>query len=156
VGETLATVTTVTQMVSFALIALLGLGILIKNGCALFFKPTPKPESLPETESKKRLLPWALAVGLVPCPAVVMAMLFCLSMGVMILGLLLAVCISLGMAVTLSIVVSAVVMGKAGILNATSQKRAAKTESIVGILSGTAITIFGTLFLLTTISAAFY
>ena len=53
--------------------------------------------------TRKGVLPWAVAVGLVPCPAVVMVMLFCLSMDVVILGLLLAVCISIGMATTISL-----------------------------------------------------
>ena len=58
--------------------------------------------------SRKGLVPWALAVGLVPCPAVVMVMLFCLSMDALALGLVLAVFISLGMALTISGVVIAV------------------------------------------------
>ncbi len=156
VSETLATVTTVTQVVSFGLIALLGLGILLKNGYALFFAPALENKTAPAKASRKRLLPWALAVGLVPCPAVVMVMLFCLSMDVMILGLLLAACISLGMAATISFVVTAVVMGKAGALNAVSEKRAETIEGFVGILSGAAIAVFGTLFLLTTINLLVY
>ncbi|WP_319406525.1 hypothetical protein [uncultured Desulfosarcina sp.] len=63
-----------------------------------------------------------------------MVMLFCLSMDLVLLGLLLAICIALG-------------MGKAGILRAVSEKRIEKAEAIVGMLSGAAIAGFGTLFL---------
>ncbi|MBC2710306.1 MAG: hypothetical protein HGJ94_04700 [Desulfosarcina sp.] len=156
VSESLATVTTVTQIISFGLITLLGLGLLFKNGYALFFAPAPENKTAPAKASRKGLLPWAIAVGLVPCPAVVMVMLFCLSMDVMILGLLLAACISLGMAATISFVVTAVVMGKAGVLNTVSEKRAERIEGFVGILSGAAIAVFGTLFLLTTINLLVY
>ena len=88
VGETLATVTAVTQIVSFGLITLLGLGILLKNVHSLFFRSAPNPKPPHTKPSRTGLLPWAMAVGLVPCPAVVMVMLFCISMEVMVLGLI--------------------------------------------------------------------
>ncbi|MBW1867687.1 MAG: hypothetical protein JRI38_08160, partial [Deltaproteobacteria bacterium] len=79
VGELLGTVTTATQIISFGLITLLGLGIFLKNGYALFFKPVSSQLAQETKASRKGLIPWALAVGLVHCPAVVMVMLFCLS-----------------------------------------------------------------------------
>jgi nickel/cobalt exporter len=154
VNETLTTVTTVTQVASFGLIALLGLGILLKNAYASFFASAPNLETVSAKTPRKGILPWAIAAGLVPCPAVVMVMLFCMSMGVTKLGLLLTACISLGMAATISLVVTAAVMGKAGALYTLSKKRAKTMEVFVGIFSGAAIAIFGTLFLLTTISSA--
>jgi nickel/cobalt exporter len=156
VTGTLITVSHVTQLVSFSLITLLGIAILVKNVRELFLKTKSsffQPDS-DSAENKKKFLPWAMAVGLVPCPGVVMVMLFCLSMDVMLLGLILAVCISLGMAVTISFVVTAVVVGKTGILSAASKKRTEIIEGVVGILSGTAISLLGTLFLLTTIHSA--
>jgi ABC-type nickel/cobalt efflux system permease component RcnA len=73
-----------------------------------------------------------------------------------VLGLLLAVCISIGMATTISLVVITIVMGKAGILVAVSNNYAITVEKIIGILSGGAISIFGALFLLTAINSALY
>ena len=151
VSDTLAAVTTVTQTVSFGLIAFLGLGIFLKHGYSLFFAQTT--DAMPGPESQKRLLPWAISIGLVPCPAVVMVMLFCLSMEVMVLGLLMAACISLGMAITISSVVILVVMGKDGFLNVVPKERAEKVEGIVGVLSGAVITVLGTLFLIATIGS---
>lgn len=151
VGETLEMTTTVTQMVSFGLIALLGLGILFKNGYTLFFVKANKIKKTPAKGSRKSLLSWALAVGLVPCPAVVMVMLFCLSMEVMILGLLLAICISIGMAATISFVITIAILGKSGFLNMVSEKHIETIEGCIGILSGVAVTFFGIVFLLTTI-----
>lgn len=155
VSDTLATVTGVTQIVSFGLITLLGLGILLKSGYELFFVSTPEQKPPPKA-SKTGLLPWAAAIGLVPCPAVVMVMLFCLSMEVMMLGLILAACISLGMAATISSVVTAAVMGKAGIFNTISENRVKKVEGYLGLLSGAAIAVLGTVFLLTAINATLY
>ena len=80
VSQTLAAVTDITQMVSFGLIAILGVGILAKHAYALFFMPEPESKRESEPVVKKSVWPWAVAVGVVPCPAVVMVMLFCLSM----------------------------------------------------------------------------
>jgi len=149
VNETLASVTTVTQVVSFGLIALLGAVILLTNGRTLFFPAPRKTETSPEGSSRSGILPWAWTVGLVPCPAVVMAMLFCLSMNVLGLGLLLATCISLGMAATISFVVTSVLLGKTGALKIVPENRIKTIEVVVGFFSGAAIMTFGTLFLLT-------
>ena len=156
VSETLASVTTVTQIVSFGLITLLGLGILLKHGYAMLFASAPDQGTRPVNVTRKGVLPWAVAVGLVPCPAVVMVMLFCLSMDVVILGLLLAVCISIGMATTISLVVTTIIMGKTGVLGAVSKNHAVRVEGIIGLLSGGAIVVFGTLFLLATINSVLY
>lgn len=156
VSETLASVTTITQIISFSLITLLGLGILLRHGYALLQKQIPDKETQTNNENRKGVLSWAVAVGLVPCPAVVMVMLFCLSMDAIVLGLLLAFCISIGMATTISFVVISTVMGKKGILNFVSKNYAIRVEGIIGIFSGGAISIFGTLFLLSTINSSLY
>jgi len=46
----------------------------------------------------------AFAVGIVPCPGVVLVMLFCLSLSEIGLGLLLSLSLILGMAFTISVV----------------------------------------------------
>lgn len=153
VSGTLGTVSHTTQIVSFGLIALLGIVILAKNGHALFFKSesSPNPSNKDSKTFKNGLLPWAVAVGLVPCPGVVIVMLFCLSMDSLTLGLLLAVFISLGMATTVSFVVIAVVIGKGISFRTFSTKRTERVESIIGVISGLAITALGVLFLTTAI-----
>lgn len=148
VSGTIDTVTAVTQIVSFGLIAVLGLLILIKNGWALF-QASPAATALPASASPKGSLPWVLAAGVVPCPAVVMVMLFCLSMDVPALGLLLAVAISLGMALTLALAISAVVMGKTGALRAAPHRYVKAIETMLGMISGAAVLTIGCLFLLT-------
>jgi ABC-type nickel/cobalt efflux system permease component RcnA len=156
VSETLASVTTTTQIVSFGLITLLGIAILIKHGYAFVKPAASNKDRRPYKASHKGVLAWAVTVGLVPCPAVVMVMLFCLSMDAMILGLLLAACISLGMATTISIVVIAIVLGKTGVLSAVSEKYAKRVEGTIGLLSGAAISIFGALFFISTINSVLY
>ncbi|RLC31140.1 MAG: hypothetical protein DRH32_04670, partial [Deltaproteobacteria bacterium] len=137
VGETLGTVTAATQVVSFGLITLLGLGIVLKSGFAMFSKSLSGSRAQ-ETEVSGK--------GLVPCPAVVMVMLFCLSMDALTLGLVLAAFISLGMALTISGVAIAVIVGKAGALQTFSRKRAEMIGHGIGLVSGIAIAVFGALF----------
>jgi nickel/cobalt transporter (NicO) family protein len=155
-SDTLARVTTVTQIVSFGLISLLGLAILCKHGVGFFRGETKKQIGKGQTASspsKKGMLPWAAAIGLVPCPAVVMTMLFCMSMNVILLGLVLAACITLGMATTIAVVTSFVMVGKTGFFSAVpSQWNQEKIKGVLGILSGAAVTLFGVVFLLSALN----
>ena len=147
VGESMNMATTVTQLVSFSLIVFLGLAIAIKKGVALSGlkeKTNPKSTLTPD----KTLLPWAVAVGLVPCPAVVMVMLFCLSMDAMGLGLLLSVAISLGMATTLCSVIYITIFGKKGIFQALPEHLINTIEGWVGVFAGVSVAAAGTLFLM--------
>jgi len=153
VSASLGTVTQVTQVVSFSLILLLGLGILVSNGLALFTavrsgRYTRREEG---ADSTKALVPWALSVGLIPCPGVIMVLLFCLSMDVLLLGLLLAACISLGMAATISGVVLTASQGKGMALSFLSKRGLHHVERIVGALSGAAVATLGGVFLVATL-----
>ncbi len=150
VNESLANTTDVTQVVSFGLITLLGLAILCKHGYELMTRPKAGIVS-PTKTTKKNLASWVLALGLVPCPAVLMVMLFCLSMEALLLGLLMAVCISLGMAVTISLVVTIVLLGKSGILNKIPDGTVLFVEGVVGVIAGAGVSLFGLLLLLATI-----
>ncbi|MEA3347904.1 MAG: hypothetical protein U9Q39_02450 [Pseudomonadota bacterium] len=156
ISGSLGTVSHVTQIVSYSLIALLGFGIFLKSGYLLFFKPKPELKVDSGTpgvpaddgkESKWAFVLWAVTVGAVPCPGVIMVLLFCLSLNMLGLGLWLAVFISLGMATTISLVVLSVVLGRGLSLRRVSEKRIAIVEKIIGLISGMAIAVLGLLFL---------
>ena len=96
----------------------------------------------------------ALVVGCIPCPGVVMVMLFALSMDLIVLGVVLGVAISMGMAFTISVVVILATSDKAVSLAAvTSQKkeRVILIESLIKIFAGLVLTIIGSLFLVAVI-----
>ncbi len=158
IAGTLGTVSYTTQVVSFSMITLLGLGIFLTKCHTLFFKPRikssqPKLSDADMDESRMALLPWAFTVGMIPCPGVIMVLLFCLSMGMSGLGLLLAAFICLGMAVTISFVVVLVAAGKKFSIDALSREGDAKRiELIIGMISGLMITALGSLFLATVIT----
>jgi ABC-type nickel/cobalt efflux system permease component RcnA len=159
-SDTLTRVTSVTQIVSFGLIVLLGAAIFGKHAYTLFNAGGAREGAAAQSrknDQSKGWLPWAAAIGLVPCPAVVMAMLFCLSMDVIVLGLVLATCITLGMATTIAAVASLVVAGKTGFYSAVSGKgHSEKIEVGVGMLSGAAVVLFGLIFLLSAVNAVWH
>ena len=146
----LGSASTILQKVSFTLIGLLGMGILIKSLYALIKRDdSAESGNVPGRKTgRKSLLLWALAVGLVPCPGVVMVLLFCMSMDAFMLGLLLAICISIGMAMTVSLVILAVVWGKAYSMRLFSEKWTIRMEHFMGLFSGLAVTTLAILFLI--------
>ena len=68
-------------------------------------------------KNRKGFLASALVLGMVPCPGVVMVMLFSLSMNLVGLGIMLGICISLGMALSITLVVVIGMAGKNALLN---------------------------------------
>jgi ABC-type nickel/cobalt efflux system permease component RcnA len=90
----------------------------------------------------------AFAVGIVPCPGVVLVMLFCLSMKMIGLGMVLSFWIALGMAITITGVVVLGLKGKRIIAQFGSrrEKVAWLIEHIVETFAAFLITILGFLF----------
>ncbi len=110
----LQTVTRTTQYISYSLITLLGAALVIK--CFFKWRSTDrgsrKPGENTAAGSGKRMLPVVIAVGMIPCPGVVMVMLFAMSMNLIGLGIALGFCIAAGMAVTITLVVILAMYGK--------------------------------------------
>lgn len=132
----LDSVTYITQIISFSLISLMGIAIVIKSLHNWFKKKS--------TEARKQT--WlfaspfttAFAVGLIPCPGVVMVMLFAISLNLTGLGVILGFCIAAGMASTITLIVIAGMSGKSAIL-----KLSNRHERLRGILEYSIETIAG-------------
>lgn len=137
-----------TQVVSQTLIVALGLflagrGIVILRASG---SATAVEASAPASWSAKSLAP-VVALGVVPCPGVVLIMLFCLSMGMLGLGVALASAISLGMAVTLAGINALVALGKRWAVNGLAKRRAEFVEQILCVVGGCAMAVLGLVFL---------
>ena len=141
------------QIVSYFLITLLGLFMLIRH--LISFRHHKKNEedlaNLNRRFGEKPGHPLfiALVVGMIPCPGVVMVMLFCLSMNTIGLGIILALTQALGMAVTISAVGVFVVFGKNLTLNTVrgKMKWAEIAEHSLEFVSAILLTTIGILFL---------
>ena len=155
VSGPLEAVTRTTQLISYSLIALLGAGMLLRSiliwlrGAGI---ETSDP-SMDLDDKKRNPLLMALAVGVVPCPGVVLVMLFCLSNNVICLGLVLALFVVLGMAMTISAVGVAGLAGKnlvIGVLEG-RHKLAEMIQRLIETLASFMVLALGSLFLAATI-----
>jgi nickel/cobalt transporter (NicO) family protein len=142
VGRTLEDVTRVTQIVSFSIIFCLGSIICIQGLRSLW-----KQERLSTTRDKgffkrqKGPVAAAAVVGVVPCPGVVMVMLFCLSLELLWFGILLGVAITAGMALTITLAVLIGVAGKRITMSAVKPKHS--FEHVVRSVAGLMVAILG-------------
>jgi len=148
---TLEDVTRITQIISFSLITCLGLGILIKS--IYRWTKRAKGSHLAFNGSHKRHLYGpllsALVVGMIPCPGVVMVMLFALSMNLVGLGIMLGVTLSLGMAFTITGVVVMGILGKTASLGMVARRGslAITLENLIETIAGLMVASLGLLFL---------
>lgn len=138
--------------ISFLLIILIGTVLLISN--ILSFKKTAV-HSHDSAENhihsgNKGILPTALAVGMVPCPGVVIVMLFAMSFNLLIVGLIMSFVMALGMAVTISLAGALSIIGQEGLLKGLSgnQKAQALVQKGLSVFGSLLIIAFGTLLLL--------
>lgn len=113
ISTSLDSISKTTQVASYSLITLIGL-IMFISSIPPWFGKQHSSSDVQQKQAGRIVhgpLAAAFAIGVVPCPGVIMILLFCLSLDQMILGLLLGVTVSLGMAVTITL---AVWMGLAG------------------------------------------
>jgi nickel/cobalt transporter (NicO) family protein len=148
ISTSLDTMTNITQIISYSLITCLGLFIFftsiikwIKNKAA-------------HHESRTRIFthPFitAMAVGLIPCPGVVMVMLFAISMDLTWLGILLGSTISFGMASTITLIMMAGISGKTALFSLASRHTRILTnlEYLIEVTAGLMVACFGLIFLI--------
>jgi len=102
------------SLISYALITLIGLTLLflrIKNKTHHSPHDYSHGEGL-STGSNKSIISVALAAGIVPCPGTIMLLIFSMSLGMLLLGILLALAIAAGMAVTISLAGIAAILSR--------------------------------------------
>ena len=150
-SRTLLDVSRITQIISYSLILLLGTVLLTKSiysWCRRTITDRRYPDGHTR-ERKIRSLATAFVVGMVPCPGVVLVMLFSLSLDMIGLGFLLALSMTLGMAVTISAVVVIGTIGKNLALGALESRRnlAGFAGQIIETIAALMIMALGALFL---------
>ena len=139
-----------TQLISFGLIFLLGLFLLTRSFVA-WRNPAFGSDHYPESKPVRMInnpIVMAFSVGVVPCPGVVLVMLFCLSMKMVGLGMILSFWIALGMAITITGVVVLGLTGKRIITQLTGrrEKLAWLTERTIETCAAFATAVLGLLF----------
>ncbi len=149
--KNLETVTNITQIISYGIIACFGLGIFIHNIYKLIKKDNQKQNTNKTFKTRKYtdFVFLAFVTGCIPCPGVVMVMLFTLSMDLITLGIILGITISIGMALTVSVFVLIVISGKIASITAISKnsKWTVIIEYGIEIFAGLLLMTLGILFL---------
>ncbi len=136
ISTSLETMTNITQIISYSLITCLGLIILFKGLYKWFKNKTIHHK--PHTKYFTNPFITAVAIGIIPCPGVVMVMLFAISMDLTWLGILLGTAISFGMATTITLIVIAGISGKIAVLSMASRHTRILTiiEHMIEIMAG--------------------
>lgn len=142
--RSLETMIYVTQMISFSFISLIGGFIFIKS-LINWLKKRPTHE-----KRQPFFNPYitAFSVGLIPCPGVVMVMLFAVSLNLTRLGIFLGFCIAVGMASTITVTVLLGMSGKAAALRLSRHNRSAVLEYSIETLAGLLVASLGFILLL--------
>lgn len=91
------------KLISYGLIALIGLFLFIKALLSIRRKRKTEAENIIDyKKNNKNVIPIAVAIGIVPCSGVVIILLFSIGMGVLKLGILLVIAMACGIATTIS------------------------------------------------------
>ncbi len=150
-STSLETMTSITQIISYFLITCLGLIIFFRS----IYKWIKNKTAYHDNHTKLFVNPFitAIAVGIIPCPGVVMVMLFAISLDLTWLGILLGITISLGMASTVTLIVMAGMSGKAAVLSlASSHSRIFTTlEYVIETTAGLLVACLGFILLSTSL-----
>ena len=147
ISGSMAQIEYITKLTSFSLLSLLGGILVLKSIGEIFFKSKKKEGSV-----SKNIFLWGFSAGVIPCPGVIMIMLFCLSLGMPYFGFLLAFAVSSGMALTIIIVVLSIAVGKKFSYSFLSDEKIEKGEQFFGFLSGILVFTAGIIFLLSTLN----
>jgi ABC-type nickel/cobalt efflux system permease component RcnA len=152
IAGTLGQVTYVSQIVSYSLIVVIGVAIVVNANRSRRSRGDGGGQAL---NPKSRAGYWAaaLAIGIVPCPGVVMVALFSVSMGLLGLGVVLGLAISLGMTLTIAAVITSVVAGKKAAVQRMDGRgrRMRLVETVCESGGGVLVTTLGIVFLAATI-----
>lgn len=111
------------KLVSYSLLIMIGLLLLLKSLLALKSNSLPSLGEGNQTVSpdKNGIIPLAIAVGMVPCPGVVIIMLFALSFNLLAIGVLMSLIMALGMASLISFAGMMSILGQEVLLRGLSR-----------------------------------
>lgn len=136
------------KLISYSLIVLIGVVLLLKNILNLGKSRLQKEEVGPGSRpvNQRGMLPIVIAVGIVPCPGVLIIMLFALSRQLLSIGLMLCFFMALGMAMTISAAGILSILAQEGVLKGFCGRNRAQLfiQRGLGIVGPLLIVLLGT------------
>jgi nickel/cobalt exporter len=136
IGASLEHYSRIVKLVSAIVIMMIGIFLLVRR---IYRKRKCSAEG---AEQKRGLFLIAFAVGIVPCPGAVLILLFSMNLNIIVYGIILVFVMSVGMALTISVVCCAVIVAKRGIFR-DADSSSAVTEKKAGDIGLYAVEIFG-------------
>ncbi|MCK4831063.1 hypothetical protein KA005_85925 [bacterium] len=140
------------KIVSFSLVVLIGMVLLISSLLSLRQNHLQRGEAERAINwlDHKGIVPIAIAVGVVPCPGVVIIMLFSLSQNLLAIGLMLSFFMALGMGMTISFAGVLSIVGQEGLLRCFSGRNKARIygQRALSVFGSLLIVLFGMILLL--------
>ncbi|MCK5599207.1 hypothetical protein KAI78_06250 [bacterium] len=128
------------KLISYGVIALIGFALLVRF--ALKKRIVKESTADIEHESQKSVLPLIIAIGIIPCTGGILIMIFCVSIGLLLLGVAAVLSMGIGMGTTISLV------GVATVLSKKSAMKLASSQSKTMNLLQKILEIIGALFIL--------
>jgi ABC-type nickel/cobalt efflux system permease component RcnA len=142
------------KLISYALITLIGLLLLFKATIALWRKEKNAGKSTYENSvTTKGIIPFAIAVGIIPCTGAVIVLLFSISMGILGIGIISTLCMALGMATTISLVAVSTILAKKGVTKFIINRPKMNTilQTTLSIIGALLLTLLGILLFTSTL-----
>jgi len=140
------------KLISYGLITLIGLFLLSKTVIGLR-KEKRAEKGINDSSVTKSIIPFAIAVGIIPCTGAVIVLLFSISMGILGIGIISTLCMALGMATTISLVGVSTILAKKGITKFIIGRTKISTilETALSIIGALLIILFGILLFTSTL-----
>ncbi|MGB3341674.1 MAG: hypothetical protein WBB37_09355 [bacterium] len=139
------------KLISYGSITLIGLFLLLKIAIVRSKKNAQKARNIYTTiETTESIIPFAVAVGIIPCPGAVIMLIFAISMDIFVLGIISTIFMALGMAATVSFTgVLSILTRKAFTKSLTKRTRVGSILQTILSTGGAILIIIIGLFLLT-------
>jgi len=131
------------KIISYSLITCLGLFLLIKNLYQIKMRKNIEKKELQSFNDSKSIIPFSVAVGLIPCPGTTIILLFSLSLGILKIGIISTFFMALGMATTISSAGILTIFAKDNI-----KKILSKKDNLLSLFQRT-VSVLGAFFIFT-------
>lgn len=141
----------IVKLVSYGLITIIGLFLLLKTGISQIKQKVRKSKNIyDKIETTKSIIPFAIAVGMIPCPGALIILIFSISMDIFVLGIISSLFMALGMATTVSFIGILSILARKTALNVfVKRSRIRRTiQTVISLVGAVMIIIIG-LFLFT-------
>ncbi|MCK4453275.1 hypothetical protein KAU59_02860 [candidate division WOR-3 bacterium] len=141
------------KLISYALITTIGLFLLSKTIIGLRKEKRAEKRINDSLVTTKGIIPFAIAVGIIPCTGAVIVLLFSISMGILGIGIISTLCMALGMATTISLVGVSTILAKKVVTKFIIKRPKVNTilQTTLSIIGALLLTLLGILLFTSTL-----